>query len=73
MNSVDFEYIKKLNEEIEALLNERPEYREMIEDVRREIDRQAGNNKHNRCAIAIDIMMTKWLEILDQHEKLKNP
>lgn len=68
---VDFELIKKLNEELEALLEQRPEYRKLLERIRAEIDEKAGDNKHNRAAMALNIALEKQMEIIPANEKLQ--
>ena len=68
---MDFKKIKQLEEEIKALLEERPEYKEWFYEMRAEVDKIGNKNKANRCAVAIDVMMTKWLEIIEANEELQ--
>jgi hypothetical protein len=69
-DSATFKKVKVLESEIEKLLEERPQYREWFMSVKKEIDDKA-TSKHNRCAIAIDIMLQKWQEILKANDDLK--
>lgn len=68
--SIDFDLIKKLNDEIERLLQERPQYRALQEEIK-EVLRKAGDNQHNRCAMLQDFMLTKWSEIFGANDKLQ--
>lgn len=55
MSDIDFKKIKELNDEIEKLLNERPEYREFQEEIRKEIKK--GLTTNNRMNIAFGLMI----------------
>ena len=61
MNDIDFELIKKYNEEIEKLLVERPEYREFQKKITETI--RKGGNQHNRVNIAFSLMIDKLHEL----------
>ena len=79
---VDFNKIKQLREDINSLLEERPE----LKKLQREIDialQKAGDPMiaktheekmrilHNRQVILQDMMLTKWKSILPSLEDLK--
>jgi len=59
---IDFELIKKLEQEIKALLEERPEYKEWFYKARAEAKRIGGSNPINRAAIALSFTCNKWFD-----------
>ena len=69
---MDFEKIKQLEDEIKDILEKNPQYKEWFYNIRKEIDRQAGKDKTNRSAVAVDIMMEEWLKIIPANNGEKN-
>jgi len=58
---IDFELISKLNKEIEALIKERPELRELQDEIN-EVMNKVGST-HNRNAAINALMMEKFHEL----------
>ena len=65
---IDFVLIKELNEQIEKLLEERPEYREWWDENQEEI-RKAG--PENRFAVAQNLMLESFKKMREQMEELQ--
>lgn len=66
---VDFKKIKECREEINKLIQERPELKSYQEEIDRELAK-AGNNKHNRMAVLENLMMEKIIELKKQWAEL---
>ncbi len=67
----DFKKICKMEDEIKTFLEAHPEHSDWFYAMRAEIDRQAGKDPHNRCAVATNIMIDKWMEIIPATKDLK--
>lgn len=78
--SIDFTKIKSLREEINKLLEERPEYRELQDEIDKRLAscgdlssasyEEKKRIQRNRCAIVQNMMLSKWIEIIPASKEL---
>ena len=58
-------------DEIETLLNQRPEYRDWFEGMKEQIDKAAGNDPVKRFETSFQMMAKHLLLLSDCNKKLK--
>ena len=66
---IDFVKIKKLREQINDLIRQRPELQVLQDEIDKELAK-CGTNRHNRCVVIQNMMLTKWKEIVPMAEQL---
>jgi len=66
---IDFEKIKRLQEEKEKFLKENPELQAIQDEL--DIAMNKAGDPRNRAAIACSFLVNKWNEIIGANEKLQ--
>jgi hypothetical protein len=81
VSNIDFIQIKALRDEINRLLEERPEYQALQDEIdktlakcgnisRHNTPKENDRITHNRCVVVQDMMLTKWKTIMPDLEDL---
>ena len=78
---IDFAKIKELRGEIHKLLEKRPEYIPLQQEIDRQLKKcgdplkclnlsERNQIRRNRCAVIQNMMLQKWMEMMPALEKL---